>query len=138
MSDKSNSASPNGERSYTAREVIRKNCRWCNGDKNPANCPVSSCPAFPLRLTEAEPGADTGLRTIRALCLDCAGSADAVRDCTAYKPFLDIPACLLWPYRDGKRNVTEEYREARRAQANKQRREPVTGRLVAPQEPSQE
>ena len=60
-------------------------------------------------------------------------TSEAVRDCTAYRPFLDIPECALWPHREGKRLVTEEYREARRAQANKQRREPVTGGTFAPQ-----
>lgn len=44
-----------------------------------------------------------------------------------------IPPCLLWPHRFGKRNVTEEYRDARRSQANKQRREPGTGGTFAPQ-----
>lgn len=123
---------------FSPRTAIRKNCRWCNGDENPANCPVTTCPAYPLRLTKAEPGADTALRTIRAQCLDCAGSTEEVRTCTAYKPFHDNPPCLLWPHRFGKRLVTEEYREARRSQANKQRREPVTGRLVAPQEPTRD
>ena len=119
---------------FPARAAIRKNCRWCNGDENPANCPVATCPAYPLRLSKAEPGADTALRTIRAQCLDCAGSAEGVRTCTAYKSFLDNPPCLLWPHRFGKRRVTEEYREARRAQANKQRREPGQGGSFAPQD----
>lgn len=125
-----------GER-LTPRAAIRKNCRWCNGG-NPKSCPVSSCPRFLFRLSDISDAPTTPLRAIRAGCLDCAGSAEAVRDCTAYKPFLDIPECALWPHREGKRLVTEEYREARRAQANKQHREPVTGRLVAPQEPPQE
>lgn len=118
---------------FSPRTAIRKNCRWCNGDENPANCPVTTCPAYPLRLSIAEPRADTALRTIRAQCLDCAGSAEEVRTCTAYKPFLDNPPCALWPHRFGKRHVTEEYREARRAQANKQRREPGQGSSFAPQ-----
>ena len=140
MSDQSNSAPLKGERRLTARETIRKNCRRCNGNENPASCPVTSCPAFPLRLTKAEPGAESGLRTIRALCLDCAGSVDAVRSCDAGTPSSDgeVPACILWPYRDGKRDVTEEYRDARRSQANKQRREPGTGGTFAPQSAAQE
>lgn len=80
----------------------------------------------------------TPLKGIRARCLECAGSSEEVRTCAANKPFYDIPPCALWPHRFGKRYVTEEYREARRAQANKQRREPVTGRLVAPQEPTRD
>jgi len=135
MSDQSNSAPLKGERRYHPRGAIRKHCRQCNGDESPANCTATSCPAFPLRLSKAEPGADTGLRTIRAICLDCAGSAENVRSCDAGTPSCDgeVPACILWPYRDGKRDVTEEYRDARRSQANKQHREPGTGGTFAPQ-----
>ena len=69
----------------------------------------------------------TPLKGIRERCLECVGSAEAVRTCTAYKRYLDQPPCALWPHRFGKRYVTEKYREARRAQANKQHREPGTG-----------
>lgn len=75
----------------------------------------------------------TPLRAIRARCLDCAGTAEAVRTCRARKPFADIPACALWPHRTGKRQVTLAYRENRKEQAQKQRREPGQGGSFAPQ-----
>lgn len=123
-------------RRISPREAIRKHCRICNGTENPASCSAKTCPAFSLRRTKAEPGANTGLRTIRAVCLDCAGSPVAVRDCTANTPFGDNPACHLWPYRNGKRQVSEKYREARRAQANEQLRKPGQGSQFTAQDAS--
>lgn len=118
---------------FPAGVAIRKNCRWCNGGDNPKSCPTGRCALYEFRLSEVRDASTTRLKAIRAHCLDCAGSAEEVRTCTAYKPFLDNPACLLWPHRFGKRRVTEEYREARRAQANKQRREPGQGGSFVPQ-----
>ena len=111
----------------TPRAAIRKNCRRCNGGDNPKSCPVRTCPLYPFRLSEVTDASTTPLKAIRGCCLDCVGSAEEVRTCPAYKPFSDQPACALWPHRFGKRYVTEKYREARRAQANKQHREPGTG-----------
>lgn len=115
------------------RAAIRKNCRWCNGGDNPKSCPTGLCALFEFRLSEVRDADTTPLKAIRAHCLDCAGSAEEVRTCNAYKPFLDNPPCTLWPHRFGKRHVTEEYREARRAQANKQRRESGQGGSFVPQ-----
>lgn len=126
-----------GER-LTPRAAIRAHCRECNGG-SPDTCPVPSCPIFPFRLSEVSPEATTTpLRAIRARCQDCAGGTEAVRDCTACKRFHNMPACALWPHREGKRYVTEEYRDARRSQANKQRREPGTGGTFAPQSAAKE
>lgn len=105
----------------TPRAAIPKNCRWCNGG-SAATCASPSCPLFALRTSQTVPEAKVSpLRAIRSNCLDCAGSAEAVRTCTAYKPFLSQPECPLWPHREGKRNVSPEYRAERREQALNQR-----------------
>jgi len=125
MKKRNNGPTFTGER-LTPRAAIRTHCRKCNGG-NPRSCPIPSCPLYPFRLTEVSPEASTTpLRAIRACCLDCAGSTEAVHRCSAYKQFEDIPVCALWPHRDGKRKVTKAYREARRDQAKKQLREPGT------------
>jgi len=119
MSD-TNDHSKASETRLTPREAIRAHCRECNGG-GPKTCPVPTCPLFPFRMSVVP--ADVGttpLRAIRAHCLGCAGTSEGVRTCRARKPFLDIPACALWTHRTGKRQVTREYREARRAQAQKQ------------------
>ncbi len=110
----------NGDR-LTPRAAIPKHCRWCNGG-SATTCASPSCSLFTLRSSQAVPEAKVSpLRAIRARCLDCVGSAEAVRTCTAYKPILSQPECPLWPHREGKRNVSPEYRAERRAQALKQR-----------------
>jgi len=137
MSNKKTTFKFTGER-LTPRVAIRAHCRMCNGG-NPKSCPVPSCPLYHFRLTEFSPETSTTpLRAIRACCLDCAGSSEAVQRCSAYKPFGDIPACALWPQRDGKRKVTKEYREARRDQAQKQFRATGTRGAFAPQEASKD
>jgi len=117
----------------TPRAAIRAFCRWCNGG-HPESCTSTQCPLYALRqgkLTK-EPSLPP-LRAIRARCLECAGSVDAVRACTAFKPFSEAqPECPLWPHRDGKRHVSAEYRAERRGQAKKQRREPGPGATFAP------
>lgn len=116
----------------TPRPSIRAFCRECNGGCT-ATCVSPTCDLFAYRMTKVEPGDKASpLRSIRARCLECAGSAEAVRDCRAYKPYLEIPPCPLWPNREGKRRVSPEYRAERRAQANNQRREPGTGATFAP------
>lgn len=105
----------------TPRSAIRSFCRWCNGG-NPESCASPQCPLFALRQGKLskEPSL-TPLRAIRARCLECAGSAEAVRACVAFKPFSEVqPECPLWPHRDGKRHVSAGYRAERREQAKKQ------------------
>lgn len=106
----------------TPRNSARGYCRWCNA--GPATtCVDPECTLFPYRLAKVLPGNKmTLLRAIRTRCLKCAGgNAETARTCTAYKPFLSQPACHLWPHRDGKRNVSPEYRAERREQALNQR-----------------
>jgi hypothetical protein len=118
----------------TPRFAARDFCRWCFAG-NPYACPSSSCPLFAYRLTKPTPEAqESALRAIHAFCLGCARSAEAVRTCTAHKPFSETqPECPLWPHRDGKRHVSAEYRAERREQAKKQRREPGPGATFAPE-----
>lgn len=133
-------STPNSAPTYcgkrlTPRRAIRDFCRWCNGG-HPESCASSQCPLYSLRqgkLTK-EPSL-TPLRAIRARCLECAGSADAVRACTACLPFSEAqPECPLWPHRDGRRAVSSAYREKRREQAKKQRREPGPGAVFVARE----
>ena len=55
------------------------------------------------------------LKTIRAHCIDCSGTADEVKKCT-------VKQCKLWPYRFGKavnrpkKILTEEQKEKFRSQ----------------------
>lgn len=107
----------------TPRFAVRDFCRWCNGG-SPKDCPSSSCPLFPYRLPKPMPEAqESPLRAIHRFCLGCAGSAHDVQACTAHKPYLEQPACSLWPHRAGKRHVSAQYRAERREQAKKQRDE---------------
>lgn len=117
----------------TPRMAIRTLCRWCNGG-NPETCVSPVCALFAYRMCKALPGA-TGspLRAIRAFCLGCAGGVEAVRTCTAYKPFSEAqPECPLYPHRDGKRHVSAEYREQRREQAKNQLGESGPGTTFTP------
>lgn len=121
--------------------IIRahKFCYWCNGG-NPASCVSPACLLFLVRMGKTLPGTKgSTLQVIRAFCLGCAGSPEAVRTCTAYKPFSEVqPECPLWPYRDGKRHVSAEYRKQRREQAKMQLAESGPGALFAPQKPLNE
>lgn len=112
--------------------------RWVNNGESTKSGSKGFFGLYDFNHSPIDDEPTTILKGIRARCLECAGSAEGVRTCTAYKTFLDIPPCPLWPHRFGKRHVTEEYREARRSQANKQRREPGTGGAFAPQEPAQD
>jgi len=134
---KNSNESPEYEgKRLTPRAAISAYLRWANNGESTKSGSKCAFGAYDFNFSPVDDEPTTPLKGIRARCLECAGSSEEVRTCTAYKPFHDNPPCPLWPHRFGKRYVTEEYREARRAQANKQRREPVTGRLVAPQEPT--
>lgn len=113
---------------FTPRTSARTYCRWCNGG-SPASCVSPECPLYEWRLLKptSAPKLST-LRAIRARCLECAGSAEAVRTCMAFKPFSEAqPECPLWPHREGKRAVTNQYRLERAEQARRQDREPGLG-----------
>lgn len=124
-----------GER-LTPRASVSAYLRWVNNGVSTKSGSKGFFELYDFNFSPIDDEPTTLLKGIRFRCLECAGSAEAVRTCTAYKPFLDIPPCPLWLHRFGKRHVTEEYREARRSQANKQRREPGTGGTFAPQEPA--
>lgn len=112
----------------TPRTAIRRFCRWCNGGC-PSTCVSPSCPLYTP--------SPSPLRAIHAYCLECTGSAKAVRSCAAYKPFSEVqPACPLWPHRLGKRRVTMEYRAARREQAKGQLAESGPGAIFSSNQPS--
>lgn len=109
----------------TSCTAIKAHCRWCNGGESPKTCTTTTCPLYELRACRANAPKTTPLKAIRARCLDCAGSAKAVRDCPAFKDFSEVQtACDLWPHREGKRLVSAEYREQRREQAKEQRKSP--------------
>lgn len=107
----------------TPLKAIRAHCRQCMGDDLRATreCPTTSCALHPYRLGKIPPGANGRLLpVIRDNCLNCAGSAQAVRECTAspdcenrgYTP------CHLHPYRLGRRpHVSDAARERGRIQA---------------------
>ncbi len=116
--------------------AIRSHCNWCN-DGNTRTCVSPACPLFPYRKTKVEPGPKLSpLKAIRAWCLMCDETAERVHACTMFKPHLADPACPLWPFREGKRRVSSEYREQRREQAKRQLREPGPRGTFAPQERS--
>lgn len=123
----------------TPRRAIRTYCRWCNGGST-ATCVSSACVLFPYRADGVTSEAKVSpLRSIRAKCRECAGGVEAVRTCTAHKPFSETqPECPLWPHRDGKRNVTLEYREQRREQAKKQRGKSGPGAPFKPKQLTKE
>ena len=122
----------------TPRAAIRTFCRWCNGG-SPATCVNPACALFPYRMGKALPGAaGSPLRSIRARCLECAGSIEAVRACAAHKPFSEVqPEFPLWPHRDGKRPVSAEYRDKRREQAKIQLSDSGPGALFKPKQPTE-
>jgi len=109
----------------TPCNAIKGHCRWCNGGENPKSCTADTCPLYEHRACRASEPKTTPLRAIRARCLDCAGSANAVCDCSAFKDYSEVQtACDLWPHREGKRLVSAEYRKQRREQAKEQRKIP--------------
>lgn len=137
MEDRNENPVYEGER-LTPRASVSAYLRWVNNGESTKSGSKGVFGLYDFTYSPIDDEPTTLLKGIRFRCLECAGSAEAVRTCTAYKPFLDIPPCPLWLHRFGKRHVTEEYREARRSQANKQRREPGTGGTFAPQEPAQD
>ncbi len=111
----------------TPRAAIRAYLRSVNNGESPKTSSIGVFGMYDFNFSRVDGAELTPLKGIRERCLECAQSAEGVRTCAAYKPFLDHTPCALWPHRFGKRYVTEEYREARRAQANKQHREPGAG-----------
>lgn len=120
------------------RAAIRAYLRWVNNGESPKTSSIGVFGLYDFNFSRVDDAELTPLKGIRERCLECAQSAEGVRTCTAYKPYLEQPPCALWPHRFGKRYVTEEYREARRAQANKQRREPGTGAAFKAQDEAKE
>lgn len=122
----------------TPRAAIRAHCNWCNGG-NTKTCVSPACPLFAYRMTKVQPGDKASpLKSIRAWCLMCDETPARIHACTMFKPYLADPACPLWPYREGKRRVSPEYREQRREQAKRQLRESGPGATFASQEPAKE
>lgn len=80
--------------------VVRKICLWCQGDswKQVEECTLSSCSLHAVRMDRdlTEPLAK---ECIVAYCLQCAGSAEDVEECSAYRPFAGHPACPAHPFR---------------------------------------
>ena len=81
-------------------KTIRSYCvHWCmrGQAREVVLCTSPECALFPLRLGKGVGAGDGASRSaIRARCLDCSGTAPAVREC----PFTD---CQLWAHRSGKR-----------------------------------
>jgi hypothetical protein len=80
--------------------VIRKICLWCQGGsaRLVKECAHARCPLHSCRMVEDEDNAIL-LSRIAAFCLACAGSADAVFECTADVPIGGQPSCPAHPYR---------------------------------------
>lgn len=82
--------------------VVRRICLWCQGKSwmRVRECAQVSCPLHGCRL--AADGDDGVLRDcIREFCLSCAGSPEAVDECSADKPMGGQPACPAHPFRNG-------------------------------------
>jgi hypothetical protein len=82
--------------------VVRRICLWCQGKSwmRVRECAQVSCPLHACRLTED--GDDVKLDScIREFCLSCAGSPEAVDECSADKPMGGQPACPAHPFRSG-------------------------------------
>ena len=80
--------------------VIRKICLWCQGGspKFVRECEHVLCPLHPCRLIEE--GEDAALKEcIVSFCLACAGSPEAVADCSADVPIGAQPPCPAHPFR---------------------------------------
>ncbi len=81
--------------------VVRRLCLLCQGDNwlRVRECPEHSCPLHSCRL--ADEGDDAVfISCIRQFCLLCAGSPDAVEECTADRPMGGQPACPAHSYRN--------------------------------------
>ncbi len=82
--------------------VVRRVCLWCQGKSwmRVRECAQVSCPLHACRLTED--GDDVKLGScIREFCLSCAGSPEAVDECSADRPMGGQPACPAHPFRNG-------------------------------------
>ena len=81
--------------------VVRRLCLLCQGDNwlRVRECSELSCPLHSCRL--ADDGDDAAfISCIRRFCLLCAGSPDAVEECTADRPMGGQPACPAHSYRN--------------------------------------
>ena len=82
--------------------VVRRICLWCQGKSwmRVRECEQVPCPLHACRLQE---DGDEGvlLECIRSFCLDCAGSPQAVEECTADRPMGGQPVCPAHPFRTG-------------------------------------
>lgn len=80
--------------------VIRKICLWCQGGspKFVRECEHILCPLHACRLIEE--GEDAAVQAcIAAFCLACAGSPEAVADCSANIPIGAQPPCPAHAFR---------------------------------------
>ena len=81
----------------TPLRAIRKHCVSCcgggRGVNGPEGCNSPDCGIFPLRHGKRVTGTKP-MKSIRARCLDCAGSAVEVQAC-------EVTDCELHPYRLG-------------------------------------
>lgn len=107
----------------TPLKAIRAHCRQCQGEdlRLVRECPTISCACYPYRMGKIPTGASGRLLpVIHAHCLNCAGTAQEVRTCSA-PPEVETdgyPPCHLHQYRFGRRpNVSETARERGRIQA---------------------
>lgn len=82
--------------------VVRRICLWCQGKSwmRVRECEQVTCPLHACRLQEDGDGGVL-LECIRSFCLDCAGSPQAVEECTADRPIGGQPACPAHPFRTG-------------------------------------
>jgi len=79
-------------------KVIRKHClECCCGQSVEVRlCPVDNCALYPYRFgkgSEVKPQL-TPLKSIKAKCLDCSGTAQEASSCWS-------DTCVLYPYRQG-------------------------------------
>ena len=80
--------------------VVRKICLWCQGGSTRLvkECAHVLCSLHSCRMVEDADDA-TLLSRIASFCLTCAGSAEAVAECTANVPIGGQPPCPAHPYR---------------------------------------
>ena len=94
----------------TPLKATRRHCLMCAGDNREyvRECSDRDCPAWPYRM-----GRDrVKLRTIRELCLECAGSVQEVKDCTGGEDVCGLGPCPLWRFRLGSNpNITKATRQ---------------------------
>jgi hypothetical protein len=111
-------------------KTIRAHCRQCLGDDRKAirECPTISCACHPYRMGKIPLDASGRLLSvIHTHCLNCVGTAQAVRACSA-PPEVETngyPPCHLHSYRLGRRpNVSEAVRERGKILAQKNFKRP--------------